>query len=164
MSCRINEKDSSLEFIRVKDKQDKFEVELPLNWQKEYISDGFLTGIISSDTSKELEETIIVNINWNNDTVCINSHLDKIIDSLSLTAGLKTKTKKLGRINNYKTCFNYSCGLDSLTSLQLNQFLYILKSDSLNGHILFTARAYGDAVLREQSELIAEIVESIKMK
>ena len=163
-SCEMNKNNSDLELKNVSDLKGKFEIGLPVNWQKEFNSYGFSSGLISSDTSKELEETIIINVNWNQDTIYINSHLEEIMDSLNMTVGLETKMKKSGRINDYRTYFNYSYGLDSVTNLQINQLLYILKSDSLHGHVLFTARIYGDSVSKRHSELIAAIVESIKMK
>ena len=163
-SCNLDEKESVLHLKNVNDLQGKFEIGLPENWQKEFSSNGIYSRIISSDTTKELQETIIINAHWNQDTVYINSHLEKLMDSLNMTVGLETKLKKIGRIKNYRTFFNYSYGLDSFTNLHRNQLLYILKSDSINGHILLTASIYGDSVTYRQSELIAEIIESIKMK
>ena len=163
-SCKTTNNEPELELKNVFDLKGKFEIELPSNWHKKYNSSEFSSGIISSDTTKELSETTIINVNWNQDTVYINSHLEKLIDSLNMTIGLETKTKKSGRINDYRTYFNYGTGLDSTTELRINQLLYILKSDSINGHILLTASIYGDSVSQRQSEQIDEIVKSIKMK
>lgn len=162
-SCQRNKKDANLELIRVSDLKGKFEIGLPVNWQKEFNINGPSSGIISSDTTLELEKTIIINANWNKDTVYINSHLEKLMDSLNMTVGLETKIYKTGKINKYRSYFNYSYGFDSLNSLYMNHLLYILKSDSVNGHVLLTARIYGDSVLQRQTELIAEIVESIEI-
>lgn len=163
-SCNANKKDSELEFIKVSDLNGQFELELPSNWHKEYTVNEFSSGITSSDTTKELEKTIVVNINWSEDVIYVNPHLEKTLDSLNKTVGLSTKITKSGKINEYTSCFNYSNGLDSLTNLNKNQLLYILKSDSINGHIFLTASTYGDSNFLENSELIAEIVNSIKIK
>jgi hypothetical protein len=163
-SCEFNKNDSDSETNQMIDVFGKFEIELPLNWHKEFNSTEFSAGIISSDTSKELSETIVINANWNLDTVNINSHLEDLMDSLNTTIGLETKIKKTGSINEYRTYFSYGYGLDSLTDLKLNQLLYILKSDSLKGHILLTARIYGDTLKNEHSKQVSQIVESIRMK
>jgi hypothetical protein len=163
-SCEFNKNDSESNLNKVIDVFGKFEIELPLNWHKEFNSTEFSAGIISSDTTKELSETIIINANWNQDTVFINSHLENFMDSLKTTHGLETKIKKTGSINGYRTYFNYGFGLDSMSDLKFNQLLYILKSDSLKGHILLTARIYGDTIKHEHSEQVSQIVESIRMK
>jgi len=163
-SCEFNKNDSKSELNKVIDVFGKFEIELPLNWYKEFNSTEFSAGIISSDTSKELYENIIINATWNQDTVFINPHLENLMDSINTTFGLETKIKKTGSINGYRTYFNYGFGLDSLADMKLNQLLYILKSDSLKGHILLTARIYGDTIKYEHSEQVSQIVESIRMK
>lgn len=163
-SCKTINNESESDLKKVFDLKGKFEIELPSNWHKEYNSTEFSSGIISSDTTKEVSETIIINVNWNQDTIYINSHLEKLMDSLNLTVGLETKIKKSGRINEYRTYFNYSTRLDSTTELRYNQLLYILNSDSISGHILLMASIYGDSISQRQSEQIAEIVKSIKLK
>ena len=163
-SCNMNKKESEIDFIKVFDLNKKIEIELPSNWHKEFNTTGFSSGIIASEMTGEILNTIVINANWNEDNVFVNSHLENIIDSLNKTVGLNTKISKTGKMNNNRACFNFSNGFDTLTDLNRNQFLYILNSDSVKGHILFTATIYGDSIQESQSELIAEIVKSIKMK
>ncbi len=147
----------------VSDLNGKFEVKLPKNWKKEFNTTEFSSGIISSDTTGELKNTVIININLNNDTIYINPHLEKTIDSLNTTVGLTTHMQKRGEIGDYRAIFNFSCGYDSTEKMQRNQYLYNLKGDSIKGHILMTATIFGDSILTEQSELLTEIVKTIKM-
>jgi hypothetical protein len=162
-SCNQVDK-GTIEFQTITDKQDKFEIALPGGWHKEYLSDAFSSAIISSDTSKDIDKVIIVNAKWDTASVFINPNLAKTIDSLNVSVGLKTILEKSGIIKDNKTYFNYSCGLDSLTNLQANQYLYILKYDSFKGHVLLTCTTYGDTVQQYQSKIISKIVQTIKMK
>ena len=147
----------------VTDLNGKFEVKLPENWKKEFNTTEFSSGVISSDTTVKLRNTVTININWNQDTVYINQPLERTIDSLNSTVGLTTKMQKSGKIGNYRTSFNFSYGYDSTEEIQRNQYLYILKGDSIKGHILMTATIFGDSISAEQSELVAKIVKTIKM-
>ncbi|WP_139218331.1 hypothetical protein [Sunxiuqinia elliptica] len=156
-------KESELKMGNIVDLNGKFQVKLPDNWKKEFNTTEFSSGIISSDTTGELKNTIIVNINWNQDTVYINPNLEQTLDSLNATVGLKTQMQKSGKIGDYRTSFNFSSGYDSTEEMQRNQYLYILKGDSIKGHILMTATIFGDSISTEQSELVAEIVKTIKM-
>ncbi|MFC0878997.1 hypothetical protein ACE01N_20550 [Saccharicrinis sp. FJH2] len=150
--------------VNVVDLNGKFQVKLPDNWEKEFNTTKFSSGIISSDTTRELKNTLIININWNQDTVFINPDLAQTLDSLNSTVGLKTQMHKSGEIGDYRTSFNFSSGYDSTEKMQRNQYLYILKGDSIKGHILMTATIFGDSITIEQSELVAEIVKTIKIK
>jgi len=164
ISCKQDRKITANINTTVPDLKGKFEVELPSSWHKEFNTSDISSGIISSDTTVDMNEVMVINATWNAGTVFINSHLENVLDSLNETVGLKTKMSKTGKINEYRTCFNFSFGLDSLNEINRNQLLYVLKSDSIGGHILFTAIVYGDSIQESQSELIAEIVKSIEMK
>ncbi|NOU61998.1 hypothetical protein [Marinifilum caeruleilacunae] len=163
LSCNTNDKESELKMVNIADLNGKFQVKLPESWKKEFNTTGFSSGIISSDTTTELKNTVIININWNQDTVYINPNLEQTLDSLNATIGLKTHIRKSGKIGNYRTSFNFSSGYDLSEKMKQNQYLYILKGDSITGHILMTATVFGDSIQAEQSELIAEIVKTIKM-
>ncbi len=163
LSCKTDNKESVSKMRSVSDLNGKFEVKLPENWKKEFNTTDFSSGIISSVTSGELKNTVIININWNKDIVYINPHLERTIDSLNTTFGLTTRMQKSGRIGEYRTSFNFSCGYDSTEKMQRNQYLYFLKGDSIKGHILITATIFGDSIPTGQSELVAEIVKTIKM-
>ncbi len=162
-SCKTDSKESELKMGNVVDLNGKFQVKLPKNRKKEFNTTEFSSGIISSDTTEELKNTVIININWNQDTVYINSNLEQTLDSLNATVRLKTQMQKSGKIGDYQTSFNFSSGYDSTEKMQRNQYLYVLKEDSIKGHILMTATIFGDSILTKQSELVAEIVKTIKM-
>jgi len=162
-SCKTENNGSTPRMEIVTDLNEKFEVKLQENWNKEFITTEFSSGVISSDTTGELRNTIIININWNQDIVNINPDLEKTIDSLNTTVGLKTKMIKSGKTGEYRTSFNFSCGYDSIEKMQRNQYLYILKDDSIKGHILMTATIFGDSISTEQSELVENIMKTIKM-
>lgn len=163
LSCERYKEESKLNLGKVSDLNGKFEINLPVNWKKEFITTEFSSGIISSDTTGELRDAIILNINWDKGSVYINSKIKRTIDSLNATVGLTTKFRKSGKIGDYMADFNFSCGYDSIKKIQLNKYMYILKDDSINGYILMTAAIYGDSVTKKDSELIAEIVKTLKM-
>ncbi|RKD88151.1 hypothetical protein [Mangrovibacterium diazotrophicum] len=162
-SCNTDIKKSELKMVNVIDLNGKFQVKLPENWKKEFNTTESSSGIISSDTARELKNKVIINVNWNLDTVYINPNLEQTLDSLNATVGLKTQMQKSGKIRAYRTSFNFSSGYDSTEKMQRNQYLYVLKKDSIKGYILMTATIFGDSILTEQSELVAEIVKTIKM-
>jgi hypothetical protein len=163
LSCNTSNKETKPRMKVVSDLKGKFEVKLPMCWHKEFNATDFSSGIITSDTTKELKNAVIININWNKDTVFINPHLERTIDSLNNAVGLTTQMNKRGVIGDYKTIFNFSMGYDSISKLKQNQYLYILKEDVKNGHIFMTATVYRDSITNKHSELVAEIVKTIKM-
>lgn len=163
ISCNTDNKESGLKMGTVVDLNEKFQVKLPENWKKEFNTTEFSSGIISSDTTGELKNTVIVSINWSEGIIYVDSNLVQTLDSLNASVGLKTQIQKSGKIGDYRTSFNFSSGYDSTVKMQRNQYLYILKGDSIKGHILMTATIFGDSISTEQSELVSEIVKTIKM-
>ena len=161
--CKSNEKDLDIELTQVTDLQGVFEIGIPETWHRELYAQKSQSMIVASDTTKSIQETLVITASWDTVTVFVNQHLEKLLDSLNTSVGLKTLMSRRGSMKEYRTQFSLSHGLDTLNNLNMYQYMYIIKADHRNGHLSLTARTYADTLQENQSILIGKIVESIKI-
>ena len=152
MSCQKNE---PLKLVQQTDLKGVFEIGIPENWHIEKQDSENSSFLIASDTTKSIEQTLVVDLTWNDWEIYLNEHLKRSLDSISNLAGFKTSKQKFYSRGEFDIYEYQLVGTDSLNNLGVKAKNYYLKKNGKKGSLNLNIRVNNRDFSQKDSILIA---------
>ncbi len=151
LSCQKNSIKSELgcgstpklgETKEIRDILKKFKLIVPKNWETQLYYDDFKSQIYAADTTKQLNETYILDVAWHQGELTINDALAKsVVDTLNLKEQMTTVKSGFGEFKKKPTYWNLSQGKKSG---RLYTFIQLYLKTEVDEYFLLTTKLYGD--------------------
>jgi hypothetical protein len=161
ISCQNNEQ---LKLVQQTDLKGIYEIGIPEDWHIEkqvFENSSFL---IASDTTKTVEQTLVVDLTWNDWEIYLNEHLKRSLDSISNLSGFKTSNQKFYSRAEFDIYEYELVGTDSLNNLGVKAKNYYFKKDGKKGSLNLNIRVNKRDFNQKDSILIEKIIKTIKRK
>ncbi|WP_298777579.1 hypothetical protein [uncultured Polaribacter sp.] len=144
----------------VEDFRRKFEIELPKSWKTNLYYDKLQSSIYTADTTKQLTETILLDISYINDKINFDDEFSLKQEQEHLAKGLiKTKSKQITLLKKPSMHFVYK-GKKGNFKYQISNIF--IKIDPQN-FILAKTEIYGDSLVNEKLCNSFSLIENIKI-
>lgn len=160
-SCQKNEQ---LNLVQQTDLKGIFELGIPENWhveKKEYENSSFL---IASDTTKMIDQSLVVDLTWNDWEIYLNEDFKRSLDSLSKLSGFKVSNQNFYARGGFDIYEYKLVGTDSLNNLGIIAKNYYFKKNGKKGSLNLNVRVNNRKFTQNDSVLIDRIIGTIKRK
>ncbi|MFK8060909.1 MAG: hypothetical protein AB8B78_12565 [Polaribacter sp.] len=155
--CKISKIDN---LGTVNDVKNLFSVEIPKNWNTNLYQDAIQSSIFSADTTKQLSETLLLDISYIKNEIVFNDSFKLKIEQENLSKNLIQKKSNELIINKKPSYLVLSKGKKS--SLLYQKLQVFLKVNPQN-FILVKTEIYGDSLVNERICKAIAFIEKIKI-
>lgn len=160
-SCQKNEQAN---LVQQTDLKEIFEIGIPEHWNIEKQESENSSFLIASDTTKTVDETLVVDLTWNDWEIYLNEHLKRSLDSISNLSGFKTSNQKFYTRGEFDIYEYELTGTDSLNNLGVKAKNYYFKKNGQKGSLNLNVRVNNRDFDQKDSLLIDKIIGTIKRK
>lgn len=160
-SCQENEQTN---LVQQTDLKGIFEIGIPEDWHIEKQESENSSFLIASDTAKGIDETIVVDLTWNDWEIYLNKHFRSSLDSISNISGFKTSNQKFYSRGEFDIYEYEVTGTDSLNNLGVKAKNYYFKKKGQKGSLNLNIRVNNRDFDQKDSLLIDKIIGTIKRK
>ncbi|QOD61325.1 hypothetical protein H9I45_02445 [Polaribacter haliotis] len=144
----------------VKDAKNLFSLEIPKNWKTNLYTDARQSSIYSADTIKDLTESLLLDINYINNSVDFSDIFKLKIEQENLSKKLiQRKAKEINFLN--KPSY-YTISIGKKGEFNYNVLQIFTKLDAGNS-LLATAEIYGDSLVNKRICKAISLLEKIKI-
>lgn len=161
-SCRQPKSTDKTDFVRISDNKDKFSIDIPENWHFELNENNRSSIIIFSDTTREFNNLLVLNVMWDSSNISLNDHFKKSLDSIVVSFGFTPFNQEFKSINEFKAYSFNTIGYDSLNQTSIYETHYYLKQQGKDGSIKFTIRRNNKTITKQDIALANTILNSVK--
>ena len=142
---------SSIHFSETKEMNDvlkKFKIDVPVSWNTKLYYDEYKSKLYSADTTKNLSETYIMEITWNQGELEINEDLaQKVVESIEDKEDLNTLKSGFGKFKKFPAYYILSNG----QSMNFDYFyLQVYVKTNPDEYFTFTTKIYGNEFVDER--------------
>ena len=162
-SCEQKKTDLSLETFS--DQLNKFQIDIPDNWQVEKSQIESLSIINFADTTKMLENVVVYQIYWEPTKIYMNAHFERSMDSIVLENNQEILNQSFDSVNDFKIYrFDAIEEYDSLNKVRLIHSHNYLKNYEKKGHLVFIYSRVKEKMSKNDSIITKRIMNTIRLK
>lgn len=145
---------------KVDDIKNLFSVEIPKNWKTNLYYDALQSSIYSADTSKQLTETVLLDITFINKSINFNEDFKLEKEQESLKRKLIQVKNKETIILEKPSYYTVSKGTKSGFNYQVCEIFMKINNQNF---ILAKAEVYGDSLINKRICNAINLIEKIKI-
>lgn len=143
------------------DAKNNFKISLPNNWKTSTFTDNYQSSIYTADTTKQLTKSLLLDVNFINNSIQIDDIFKLKIEHENLTNKLIQKKQKEIIFLNRKSYYVISIGKKQKFKYKsLQVFVPLNKSSSL----AIKAEIYGDSLVEKRICKALTLIDKIKIE
>ncbi|WP_334057749.1 hypothetical protein [Polaribacter sp. P097] len=144
----------------VEDSKNLFSLELPKDWETNLYQDQIQSSIFSADTSKNLTESILLDVSYINKELIINENFILKQEQEYLQKKLIMVENRVFNYNNTKAIYMIFKGKKNNLKYQICSIFIHLNSSNF---VLAKIELYGDEAIAERRCKALSLIENIKL-
>ena len=142
----------------------KFQIDIPKNWNVKKSSNGYSSTIFFADTTKPLGNVIVYQVVWDSTKIYMNAHFKRSIDSIVMDKKQELLNQRFDSINGFKIYRFEAILFDTLNRIRLIKSNNYLKDYDKDGHLIFTYSRVKENMSNSDSIITKRILKTIIRK